>query len=54
MKESGKTIKINHLDKQLELTTTAVDTSLDFCVAIGRDIQTSKVYFLLDKPGIEK
>jgi parallel beta-helix repeat protein len=54
MRQSGRAIIISHLDKQLQLITTAVDTKLDFCVAIAWDRQTRKQYFLLDKPGIEK
>jgi PKD repeat protein len=54
MKQYGTAIVINHLDKQLQLITTAIDTKLDFCVAIAWDRQTRKQYFLIDKPGIEK
>jgi hypothetical protein len=41
------------LDDELQLITTAVDTKLDFCVAIAWDMQTDKRYFLIDKVGIE-
>jgi len=54
MRLCGRAIIINHCDKQLRLTTTAVDTKLDFCAAIAWDLQTRKIYLLMDKPGIEK
>jgi parallel beta-helix repeat protein len=54
MRQSGRAIIIAHLDKQLQLITTAVDTKLDFCIAVAWDLQTRKQYFLIDKLGIEK
>jgi hypothetical protein len=54
MQQCGRAIIINHCDKQLRLITAAVDTKLDFCVAVAWDLQTRKQYFLMDKPGIER
>jgi hypothetical protein len=54
MRQSGRAITIAHSDKQLQLITTAVDTKLDFCIAVAWDLQTRRQYFLIDKLGIEK
>jgi PKD repeat protein len=53
MRLRGRTITIRHEDNELRLITLAVDTKLDFCVAIAWDVQTGKQYFLIDKPGKE-
>ncbi|MEM2954134.1 MAG: PKD domain-containing protein, partial [Candidatus Bathyarchaeia archaeon] len=53
MRQCGRTIIIKHCDDELRLITAAVDTKLDFCVAIAWDQQTSKRYFLIDKVGNE-
>jgi len=53
MKQSGRAIIIEHYDKQLSLITIAVDTKLDFCCAIAWDLQTYKLYLLIDKVGME-
>ena len=44
---------IQHYGKELRLITVAVDTKLDFCVAIAWDLQTRKQYFLINKEGKE-
>jgi parallel beta-helix repeat protein len=49
MRQCGRAIIIHHYDDELRLITTAVDTKLDFCVAIAWDTQTGKRYFLIDK-----
>jgi squalene-hopene/tetraprenyl-beta-curcumene cyclase len=53
MRQCGRAIIIQHSDKELRLITVAVDTKLDFCVAIAWDLQTRKQYFLIDKAGKE-
>jgi squalene-hopene/tetraprenyl-beta-curcumene cyclase len=53
MRVHRRTITIRHEDNELRLITLAVDTKLDFCVAIAWDKQTRKQYILIDKPGIE-
>ena len=53
MRQCGRTIIIHHRDSELCLITVAVDTKLDFCVAIAWDKQTHKQYFLIDKAGKE-
>jgi len=53
MRQCGRAIIIQHCDDELRLIATAVDTKLDFCVAIAWDMQTGKRYFLIDKVGIE-
>jgi hypothetical protein len=53
MRQCGRAIIIHHYDEELRLITTAVDTKLDFCVAIAWDTQTGKRYFLSDKVGNE-
>ena len=53
MRVHHRTITIRHEDNELRLITLAVDTKLDFCVAIAWDKQTRKQYLLIDKPGIE-
>jgi hypothetical protein len=53
MRQCGRAIIIQHCDKELRLITVAVDTKLDFCVAIAWDLQTRKQYFLIDKAGKE-
>jgi hypothetical protein len=53
MRQCGRAIIIHHYDDELRLITTAVDTKLDFCVAIAWDTQTGKRYFLIDKAGTE-
>jgi hypothetical protein len=53
MRQCGRAIIIHHYDDELRLITTAVDTKLDFCVAIAWDQQTGKRYFLIDKVGNE-
>jgi hypothetical protein len=54
MRVRRRTIIIYHKDNELELITLAVDTKLDFCIAIAWDKQTQKRYFLIDKVGIEE
>jgi len=54
MRQCGRALIIRYYDNELRLITIAVDTKLDFCVAIAWDQQTHKQYFLIDKPGIEK
>jgi len=53
MRVYGRAIIIRHYDSELRLITIAVDTKLDFCIAIAWDTQTSKQYFLIDKVGVE-
>jgi len=53
MRQCGRAIIIHHYDDELRLITTAIDTKLDFCVAIAWDTQTGKRYFLIDKAGKE-
>jgi hypothetical protein len=53
MRQCGRALIIHHYDDELRLITTAVDTKLDFCVAIAWDTQTGKRYFLIDKAGTE-
>jgi hypothetical protein len=53
MRQCGRAIIIHYYDDELRLITTAVDTKLDFCVAIAWDQQTGKRYFLIDKAGKE-
>jgi len=53
MKVCRRTIFIWHKDDELRLITLALDTKLDFCVAIAWDKQTRTRYFLIDKAGIE-
>jgi len=53
MWQYGRTIIIQHCDKQLRLITVAVDTKLDFCIAYAKDTHTGKQYWLIDKVGIE-
>ena len=53
MQVCGRAIIIRHYDSELRLITVAVDTKLDFCVAIAWDLQTRKCYFLIDKIGKE-
>ena len=53
MKVCRRTIFIWHKDDELRLITLALDTKLDFCVAIALDKQTRTRYFLIDKVGIE-
>jgi hypothetical protein len=33
--------------------TLSVDTQLDFCIAYAKDLQTGKIYWLIDKAGTE-
>ena len=47
------TVNIRHEDSELRLITLALNTELDFCIAVAWDMQTSKQYLLIDKPGIE-
>jgi len=54
MRQCGRAIIIKHYDSELRLNTIAVDTKLDFCIAIAWDLQARKCYILIDKPGIEK
>jgi hypothetical protein len=53
MRQCGRAIIIRYYGYELHLITVAVDTKLDFCVAIAWDVQTRKQYMLIDKPGIE-
>jgi len=53
MQRFGNIIAIKHYDGELRLNTIAVDTRLDFCLAIAFDLQVRKQYFLIDKPGME-
>jgi hypothetical protein len=53
MRQCGRAIIIRYYGYELDLITVAVDTKLDFCVAIAWDLQTRKQYMLIDKPGIE-
>lgn len=53
MRICGRAIIIRHYDSELHLITIAVDTKLDFCVAIAWDKQTGKRYFLIDRVGTE-
>jgi hypothetical protein len=53
MRQCGRALIIQHCDGELRLITVAVDTKLDFCIAIAWDQQTHKQYFLIDKVGVE-
>ena len=53
MRVCGRAIIIRHYDSELRLITIAVDTKLDFCIAIAWDRQTRTRYFLIDRVGIE-
>jgi len=46
-------IVIWHKDSEIELGTIAIDTKIDFCFAIARDMQTRKSYLLVDPVGKE-
>lgn len=48
-----RAIVIRYEDSEMRLITIAVDTKLDFCVAIAWDFQTCKGYYLIDKAGME-
>jgi hypothetical protein len=48
-----RTIIIFHKDNELNLATVSVDTQLDFCIAYAKDMQTGKIYWLIDKTGTE-
>jgi squalene-hopene/tetraprenyl-beta-curcumene cyclase len=54
MRVRRRTIIIYHKDTELKLITLAVNTKLDFCIAIAWDKQAQKRYFLIDKVGIEE
>lgn len=54
MRITKRAIVINYKDWEIRIVTVAVDTKLDFCVAVAWDLQTRKQYFLMDKPGIER
>lgn len=54
MQECGGIITIKHHDNELRLTTLAMDTKLDLCIATIWDLQNGKCYFLLDVAGTEK
>ncbi|MEM4713143.1 MAG: hypothetical protein QXQ61_01180, partial [Candidatus Bathyarchaeia archaeon] len=51
MRQCGRAIIIQHCDSELRIITVAVDTKLDFCIAIAWDKQTHRQYFLIDKVG---
>jgi len=53
MRVCRRSIIIYHRDDELRLITLAVDTKLDFCIAIAWDRQTRTRYFLIDRVGIE-
>jgi len=53
MRVCRRSIIIYHRDDELRLITLAVDTKLDFCLAIAWDRQTRTRYFLIDRVGIE-
>jgi hypothetical protein len=53
MKVYHRTIFIRHEDNELKLLTLALDTKLDFCIAIAWDRQTKMQYYLIDKVGFE-
>jgi hypothetical protein len=53
MKITNRAIVIIYKDWEIKIATVAVDTKLDFCVAIAWDLQTRKQYFLIDKAGKE-
>ena len=53
MRVYSRAITIYHKDNELRLSTLAVDTKLDFCIAYAKDIQTGKEYWLIDKVGTE-
>jgi len=53
MRVRRRRIIIWHKDSELRLITLAIDTKLDFCVAIAWDVETHTRYFLIDKPGKE-
>ena len=53
MKVLKRVIVIRYEDWEIKIFTIAVDTKLDFCLAIAWDIQTRKTYFLLDRIGTE-
>ena len=53
MRLRGRTIIIKHYDEELRLITMALDTKLDFCVAVAWDIDVHTRYFLIDRASIE-
>ncbi|MEM4704631.1 MAG: hypothetical protein QXJ02_06160 [Candidatus Bathyarchaeia archaeon] len=49
----GRSVVIRHFDSELRLISVAVDTKLDFCIALAWDVPTGKRYLLIDKCGAE-
>ena len=54
MKITNRAIVIIYKDWEIKIATVAVDTKLDFCIAIAWDQQTRKQYILIDKVGKNK
>jgi len=54
MRVYRRTIIICHKDDEVRMIALAVDTKLDFCIAIAWDVQTRTRYFLIDKMGTEE
>lgn len=48
-----KIILIYHQDQELKLTAVIVDGKEDSCMVTARDLQTKKVYLLIDKPKLK-
>jgi hypothetical protein len=46
-----RVIIICYKDSDMRLITIGIDTKIDFCSAVVWDIQTGKIYWLLDKPS---
>jgi len=46
-------IVILHKDDELKLITSSVDKRWDYCVALALDIETCKLYLLIDEYGFE-
>ena len=53
MRRCGRAIIMRYYDDELRLITVAVNTKLDFCIAIAWDKPAHKQYFLIDKVGKE-
>ena len=53
MKVLKRVIVIRYEDWEIKILAIALDTKLDFCLAIAWDVQTRKTYFLLDRIGTE-
>ena len=53
LSKNDRRITICFKDNELRLFSAAIDTKLDLCIALARDVQTGDIYMLIDKPGIE-